>query len=121
MRSGMTTIAARMAAAAAAAVLLMAAPWFAVPATAQDSSAPAGEPGVDAGAAEEANDATVGEAGDDAEDAADDLTEEEERLSDLVGADEEGASGDYQQEEDDDFVPTQEVSSDQSVNFPVDI
>ena len=33
-----------------------------------------------------------------------------------------GVSGDYgQEEEDDDFVPTQEVSSDQSVRFPVDI
>lgn len=49
------------------------------------------------------------------------LSEEQERLADLVGAEEEGESGEYGQEEDDDFVPTQEVSSDQSVNFPVDI
>lgn len=48
-------------------------------------------------------------------------TEEEEDLAQIVGADEEGRSGEYEQEEDDDFVPTQEVSSDQSVNFPVDI
>ncbi len=47
--------------------------------------------------------------------------EEDERLAEIVGADEESESGKYEQEEDDDFVPTQEVSADQSVNFPVDI
>lgn len=47
--------------------------------------------------------------------------EDDERLAEIVGADEESESGEYEQEEDDDFVPTQEVSADQSVNFPVDI
>ena len=31
------------------------------------------------------------------------------------------ASGEYDEDEDDEFVPTQEVSSDQSLKFPVDI
>ncbi len=107
-----------VAAAAAMLVLLTGVVWLAPPAAAQEEAAAAGESGSDADGAEEAVDAADGDGADDADGG---MTEEEQRLSELVGAGEEGASGEYEQEEDDDFVPTQEVSSDQSVNFPVDI
>lgn len=97
---------------AVAALLTLAAPPAAL-VLAQDAglgeeAQPAAEAPADAGSAE-------GEAGDE------ELTAEERRIADLLDAAEDGASGEYEQEEDDDFVPTQEVSSDQSVNFPVDI
>ncbi len=125
------TAAIALAAALAVAASFAAGPWFGAPALAQESGAAGGE-GEEAGAAEAgesgsgnnaaANAAAPDADGDDATGDADDgLTEEEERLADIVGADKQGASGDYEAEEDDDFVPTQEVSSDQSVNFPVDI
>ena len=103
---------------------LAAGPWAGAVALAQESGAPEAEGEAPAASDDEAP-ATAGTTGGDDEgadgDADDGLTEEEERLAEIVGADEQGASGDYQQEEEDDFVPTQEVSSDQSVNFPVDI
>ncbi|NBC22250.1 MAG: hypothetical protein GVY21_02115 [Gammaproteobacteria bacterium] len=107
---------ARVAAVAAMLALPGAAVWFAPPAVAQEEAAAAEESGSDADGAEE-----PGGGADAADETDGGMTEEEQRLSELVGAGEEGASGDYEQEEDDDFVPTQEVSSDQSVNFPVDI
>lgn len=103
-----------LAIAATAAVLLAGMPWFVLPAAAQDADAAAAEAeGADTRADTRADETRA--------DTDEGLTAEEERLADAVGADEEGASGDYEEEEDDDFVPTQEVSSDQSVNFPVDI
>ena len=106
---------------------LAAGPWSGAVALAQESGASEGEGDAEAPAADgdDGTAGTTGAEGADGEGAADEaddgLTEEEERLAEIVGADEQGASGDYEQEEDDDFVPTQEVSSDQSVNFPVDI
>ncbi|HKL64172.1 MAG TPA: hypothetical protein VJ883_12430 [Woeseiaceae bacterium] len=132
----MTSTIARMAAAMALVVAiamtitvaapLAAGPWFATAALAQESGTPEGEDDAEGPAANgDDGSPTTGGDGADGEgatgDADDGLTEEEERLAEIVGADEQGASGDYEQEEDDDFVPTQEVSSDQSVNFPVDI
>lgn len=64
---------------------------------------------------EEPDSSAESDAGSDAE--VDRVAEEVDELLDV----EPTSSGTYDQSEDDDFVPTQDVSSDQSLKFPVDI